>query len=171
MPEAADPAPGQNGAPPSAAPASGHPCRPAYVGAMPDWNAVDRPHVLAAISEYDRLGSREFLRRHGFSRAKTYMLWHRGEEYDAQPILGVAHLHATGRPVSPAEFAEGESSAAEVLRERGFDVVAQEEPAAPSPRKVAKSKTRRTAAPEAAVRVCPNCHMALPASGVCDFCD
>lgn len=127
--------------------------------------------MLTAIAECDRLGSKEFLRRHGFGRARTYMLWHRGEEYDAQPLLGVAHLHATGRPVISAEFADGEDGAAEVLRERGFDVVAQEEPTPPSPRRTAKPKARKTAAKAPAVKVCPTCHMALPASGVCDFCD
>lgn len=127
--------------------------------------------MLTAIAECDRLGSKEFLRRHGFGRARTYMLWHRGEEYDAQPLLGVAHLHATGRPVTSAEFADGEDGAAEVLRERGFDVVAQEEPTPPSPRRTAKPKARKTAAKAPAVKVCPTCHMALPASGVCDFCD
>jgi hypothetical protein len=138
---------------------------------MPDWNAVGRSHVLAAIAECDRLGSKEFLRRHGFGRARTYMLWHRGEEYDAQPILGVAYLHATGRPATSEELPDGESGAAEVLRDLGFDVVAQEEATPASPRKAAKPKPRKTAAKASAVKVCPTCHMALPASGVCDFCD
>lgn len=99
------------------------------------------------------------------------MLWHHGDEYDAQPILGAAHLHATGRPVTPAEFADGESGAAELLRERGFDVVAQEEPVAVSPRRTATPKARKTATTPPALKVCPSCHMALPASGVCDYCD
>ncbi|HET7327241.1 MAG TPA: hypothetical protein VFJ14_08130 [Nocardioidaceae bacterium] len=138
---------------------------------MPDWNDVDRSHVLTAIAECDRLGSKEFLRRHGFGRAKAYMLWHRGEEYDSKAILGVAYLHATGRPATSEQFPEGEDGAAELLRELGFDVVAQEEPAAPSPRKAARPKPRKTAAKEPVVKVCPRCHMALPASGVCDYCD
>jgi hypothetical protein len=141
---------------------------------MPDWNAVDRSHVLAAIAEYDRLGSREFLRRYGFGRAKSYMLWHRGAEYDSKAILGVAYLHATGRAATSEEFRGGENGAAEVLRGLGFDVVAQEEPVAPSPtktRKAVKPKTRKSPATAPPVKICPSCHMALPASGVCDYCD
>ena len=100
------------------------------------------------------------------------MLWHRGGEYDSKAILGVAYLHATGRPATSEEFSGGESGATKVLRELGFDVVAQEEPAPASSRKTAaKPKPRKTAAQEAAVKVCPRCHMALPASGVCDNCD
>jgi len=127
--------------------------------------------VLTAIAECDRLGSKEFVRRHGFGRAREYMLWHRGEEYDAQPILGVAYLHATGRPATSEELPDGESGAAEVLRGLGFDVVAQEEPVPTSSRKATPPKPRKTAPKEAAIKVCPTCHMALPASGVCDFCD
>ena len=138
---------------------------------MPDWNVVDRPHVLAAIAECDRLGSKEFLRRHGFGRARAYMLWHRGEEYDSKAILGVAYLHATGRPATSEEFSGGETGAAKVLRELGFDVVAQEEPVSTSSRRSALPKPRKTATKEPAIKVCPTCHMALPASGVCDFCD
>jgi hypothetical protein len=139
---------------------------------MPDWNVIDRSHVLAAIAECDRLGSKEFLRRHGFGRARTYMLWHRGEEYDSKAILGVAYLHATGRPATSEEFRGGESGAAKVLTELGFDVVAQEEPVTtPSRRTTVKPKPRKSPAQPPAVKVCPKCHMALPASGVCDYCD
>ena len=139
---------------------------------MPDWNLVTRAHVLAAIADYDRLGSREFLRRHGFGRARSYMLWHHGQEYDSLAILGVAYLHATGGALTPADFSAGEAGAAAVLRDLGFDVVAQEEPVAPTPRRTAPAKARRTApAASDSVKVCPTCHMALPASGVCDFCD
>jgi hypothetical protein len=99
------------------------------------------------------------------------MLWHNGQEYDSKAILGVAHLHATGRPATWDEFSGGERGAAKVLRERGFDVVAQEEPvASPRSRKTAASK-RKTAPAPTSVKVCPSCNMAVPASGVCDYCN
>src|SRR4051812_33876257 len=82
---------------------------------MPDWDLVTRPHVLAAMEEHDRLGSREFLRRYGFGRARSYVVWHRGQEYASKAVLGVAYLHATGKPATSEEFTEGEQGAAEVL--------------------------------------------------------
>lgn len=139
---------------------------------MPDWSLVKREDVLAAIADHDRLGSREFVRRYGFHRAKTHMLWHAGQEYDALPLLGAAHLHATGRAVTPADFEEGEAEAARVLKILGFDVVEQEQAVVTSTPRKAAPKPRRTATPAAAApKVCPTCHMALPASGICDFCD
>ncbi len=127
--------------------------------------------MLAAIAEYDRLGAREFLRRHGLGRARAYMLWQGGQEYDAQALLAAAYLYATGRPASPETFSEGEEAAARALELMGFDLVAQEQPVTPRRvRKTAPAKVRKAAPPPAA-KICPTCHMALPASGVCDFCD
>ena len=139
---------------------------------MPDWNLVSRSHVLAAMKEYDNLGSREFLRRYGFGRATAYTLWHRGQEYDARAILGVALLHATGTAARSGEFSGGRDGAAKVLTELGFDVVVDEEAlAAEKPRRAKPAKPKPAAVRDAAPKVCPTCHMALPASGVCDFCD
>lgn len=146
---------------------------------MPDWNLVDRSHVLAAIEECDRLGSREFLGRYRFGRSKAYTLWHAGQEYDSKAILGVAYLHATGRAATREEFRGGENGAAKVLVDLGFDVVVDEEAveredrqstATAKPAVAARTKARSAAA-EPAVRLCPSCHVAVPASGVCDFCD
>lgn len=137
---------------------------------MPDWNLMNRSHVLAAIAEHDRLGAKEFLRRYGFRQARADALWHGGQEYDSKAILGVAYLHATGRPATWDE-ARAEDSAATVLTELGFDVVAEEEPVASQrTRKPAPAKTRPTK-PERSVTFCPRCHLALPAHGLCDFCD
>ena len=140
---------------------------------MPDWNHVDRPHVLAAMEEYDRLGAKEFLRRHGFRRSASYTLWQRGQEYDAPAVLGAAYLRATGRPATWAEVRSDADDAAKLLNSLGFDVVAEEQPVAPkrSPRKAAASPTRKRAPEPPAVKLCPRCHVAVPASGVCDFCD
>jgi hypothetical protein len=137
---------------------------------MPDWNLVHRSHVLAAMDEHDRLGSREFLRRYGFRQARAYVVWHNGHEYASHAILGAAYLHATGRPATFDEFSGGEQGAAKVLIDLGFDVVAEEQPVAsrrtPSPKP--KSRPRKA---EPAVQVCPRCFTTLPATGVCDYCD
>ena len=139
---------------------------------MPDWNLVSRSHVFAAMKECDNLGSKEFLRRYGFGRAVAYTLWHQGQEYDSKAILGVAYLHATGIAARSDEFSGGKDGAAKVLTDLGFDVVVDEEAlAAEKPKRVRPAKPKPAVARDAKPKVCPTCHMALPASGVCDFCD
>ena len=139
---------------------------------MPDWNLVARQHVMAAMAEYDDLGSKEFLRRYGFRRSITYTLWQGGREYDSKAILGAAYFHATGRPATWDEFSGGEKGAAKVLGDMGFDLVASEEPVAPTrTRKAAPAKPRKAPVRETAPKLCPRCFVALPATGICDFCD
>ena len=160
---------------------------------MPDWTLVNRSHVLAAIDEYDRLGSREFLSRYSFGRSVAYTLWHGGQEYDSKGILGVAYLHASGRTVTRDELSDGASGGVRVLQGLGFDVVVDEEElereeaklaarslgatAATSRAPRAASAARKPKAPtrikpaEAVVKVCPTCYTALPATGICDYCD
>lgn len=165
---------------------------------MPDWTLVKRSHVMAAIAECDRLGSREFLNRYRFGRSTAYTLWHGGQEYDSKGILGVAYLHATGRTATRDELAGGASAGVRVLQGLGFDVVVDEEEVEREERKLATRKVPAPAttargtksAPTAAkakapakvkapvrskpappvVKVCPTCHMAIPATGVCDNC-
>ena len=138
---------------------------------MPAWSVVTRPHVLAALKEYDDLGDREFLRRYGFRRDVTATLWHGGREHDAKAVLGAAYFHATGTPALPAELADAEQQALAALTGLGFDGVVDEEAQAAKPRRPRTVKPRPAAARETAPKVCPTCHMALPASGICDFCD
>jgi hypothetical protein len=143
---------------------------------MPDWSLVSRAHVLAAMKEYDELGSREFLRRYGFGRSTAYTLWHRGQEYDPVATLGAAYFHATGAAARSdelsGELSGGKDGAAKVLSDLGFDVVVDEEAlAAEKPRRAKTVTAKPKAARNASPKVCPTCHMALPASGVCDFCD
>ena len=137
---------------------------------MPDWNVVHRSHVVAAMQEHDRLGSKEFQRRYGFGRARSHVVWYQGHEYAAMAILGVAYLHATGQPATSQAFSGGEQGAAKVLIDLGFDVVAEEE--AVTTRRSSKPKPkpspRKT---EPVVQVCPRCFTALPATGVSDYCD
>ena len=87
---------------------------------MPDWTLVNRSHVLAALAEHDRLGSREFLSRYSFGRSRAYTLWHNGQEYDSKAILGVAYLHATGTAATRDEFRGGLSGASAGLARVGF---------------------------------------------------
>jgi hypothetical protein len=164
---------------------------------MPDWTLLNRSHVLAAIAECDRLGSREFLSRYSFGRSRAYAMWHGGQEYDTKAILGVAYLRATGKAATRDEFRGGLSGAVRVLETLGFDVVVDEEeleqeerreqarpviataptgaasrPAskrAPAARKAAKPARVKPA--DAPVKVCPTCYTALPATGICDYCD
>jgi hypothetical protein len=139
---------------------------------MRDWSVVSRSHVLAAMNEWDDLGQREFLRRYGFGRAPAYSLWNRGQEYDPAAVLAVAYFHATGTVPRSDEPTGGSDGAARVLSGLGFDVVVDEEAlAAEKPRRAKTVRAKPKAARETAPKVCPTCHMALPASGVCDFCD
>lgn len=138
---------------------------------MPAWSVVTRPHVLAALKEYDDLGDREFLRRYGYRRDLTSTLWHDGKEHDAKAVLGVAYYHATGTPARPDELSDTEEGAVKVLTSLGFDVVVDEEALAKKPRRSRTVKPKPAAAREATPKVCPTCHIALPASGICDFCD
>ncbi len=175
---------------------------------MPDWNLVHRAHVLAALHEYDRLGSREFLSRYRFGRSTAYTLWHGGQEYDSKAVLGVAYLHATGRAATRDELSGSLGGGAKVLEGLGFDIAVDEEEAereerasraraakaptstgratgtgasrsaavgatarkAPA-RKTAEKKPSRIKPAEREVKICPTCYTALPATGVCDFCD
>lgn len=57
---------------------------------MPASSVVTRPHVLAAVKEYDDLGDREVVRRYGLRRDVTATLWHGGREHDARAVLAVA---------------------------------------------------------------------------------
>jgi hypothetical protein len=155
---------------------------------MPDWSLVGKQHVLAAIAECDRLGSRDFLQRYRFGRARASTVWHRGQEYDSKAILGVAYLHATGHAATADDFTRGEAGAVDLLQGLGFDVVVDEEAlaaesqprarkasAAAKPVRTARASTaakpRRTTKPEERVKICPTCFMALPATGICDNCD
>ena len=97
------------------------------LGQVSDWSRIDRSHVLAAIAQCDRLGSREFLSRYRFGRAKASTVWHDGQEYDSKAILGLALLHATGRAATNDDFSAGEGAAARLLMGMGFDVVVDEE--------------------------------------------
>jgi hypothetical protein len=85
---------------------------------------LTRAAVLAAIAEHDQLGRGEFLRRYGYGRAREYLLFFNGREYDSKAIAGVAHQF-TGlgaAPLSAAEFSGGRDTVKRTLERLGFVV-------------------------------------------------
>ena len=162
---------------------------------MSDWSLVNRSHVLAAIRHCDHLESRDFVARYGFRGVHGSTLWNQGGEYDAAAILGLAHLEATGRPVTKDELPGGHEGVAETLRELGFDVVVEDPPVvtarsrAAAPTRTAAPKAaagqapakklttakaapkKRVVKPEPVANICPRCYMAIPSTGICDNCD
>lgn len=158
---------------------------------MATFSSVTRQHVLAAIAEHDTRGAEGFLALYGFPPSGG-TLTHEGHAYDARAILGVAHRYATGRLATVEEF-HGELHAIGLLRKRGFDVTeppsahraaprttssratpSRSAPAgsarsAPRPR-APQTAARAAAARDAAPALCPTCSMALPTTGVCDYC-
>ena len=112
---------------------------------MPDWNLVTRAHVLAAIQECDRVGSRDFLQRYKFGRAGSSSLWHGGQEYDSNAILGVAYLRASGLAPTKDDFSGGQDGAAKVLLDLGFDVVVTEDDPVTATKPAARSAAKSAA--------------------------
>jgi hypothetical protein len=89
---------------------------------MPFPVVTDHSAVLAAISEYDRLGAEAFRKEHGFGKARGYFLDHEGTLYDSKAILGVAFSYQfAGRSVGSAEFSGG-IPVADALEGLGFSV-------------------------------------------------
>jgi 5-methylcytosine-specific restriction enzyme A len=84
---------------------------------------TDRNAVLAAISDYDRLGRDAFLERHRFGRARWWHVVHNGKQYDSKAIVGVAIGIQTGRALTTDDFSGGEGSVVRKLRSLGFTVL------------------------------------------------
>ncbi|MGH7735472.1 MAG: hypothetical protein ACREOE_17715 [Gemmatimonadales bacterium] len=87
------------------------------------WDPVQPSYVRQAVAEYDKLGQDEFLARHGFGRARAYLLILDGKSYDSKAILGVAYEIATGRPLTSHDFSGGAQGAAGVLQAMGFEIL------------------------------------------------
>ena len=84
---------------------------------------ITREAVIAAIAEYDRLGQDAFLAKHGFDRARSYLLIHAGKAYDSKAIVGVAHGFLPGeQTLAASEFSGGEATVGRLLRGLGFTV-------------------------------------------------
>jgi len=83
---------------------------------------TSRDAVLKAIEEYDDLGRDDFLKKHGFGEARSYVLVHEEREYDSKAIAGVACKYQFGSPLSAAEFSGGQATVQKKLQSLGFVV-------------------------------------------------
>ena len=150
-------------------------------------NSIDRDHVLTAIETWDAAGGANYMLVRG--GVSTHVLLHRGREYDAAAIAGIAHGLATGRTLTPADIPGGSAGASKALTRLGFDIRDDSPPServpgtragtprtrSTSTRSTARStgtpRPTRVAATDKPVTLCPRCFIAVPATGICDNCD
>lgn len=59
---------------------------------------TDRAAVNWAISEFDRLGRKAFLKRYGYGEARQYFVVVNGSLYDSKAIFGAAYERQYGLP-------------------------------------------------------------------------
>ncbi len=115
----------------------------------PDFSRVESTDVLLALTEYDELGSEEFLDVYGFKPARNYLLVHEGRTYDSKAILGVAYGYATGTAAKSDEFSGDIEGAVKWLEALGFEIEATI-PTEPRDASEVGSSAARTAWAEAA---------------------
>ena len=149
-------------------------------------NSIDRDHVLTAMETWDAAGGANYMLVRG--GVSTHVLLHRGREYDAAAIAGIAHGLATGRTLTPADIPGGSEGASKALTRLGFDIRDDSPPRASTARvpgsrtstprasrtpsaRAAPTRSPRVAASDRPVTLCPRCFIALPATGICDQCD
>jgi len=148
-------------------------------------NSIDRDHVLTAMETWDAAGGANYMLVRG--GVSTHVLLHRGKEYDAAAIAGIAHGLATGRTLTPADIPGGSAGAGKALSRLGFDIrddspATERVPGTRARSSVPRTRTSstrstgtprptRVAASDRPVNLCPRCYIALPATGICDQCD
>lgn len=150
-------------------------------------NSIDRDHVLTAMETWDAAGGANYMLVRG--GVSTHVLLHRGREYDAAAIAGIAHGLATGRTLTPADIPGGSAGASKALTRLGFTIRDDSPPServpgtrtrsprttssgTPAPRRSTTTpRPARVAATDRPVNLCPRCFIALPATGICDTCD
>ena len=149
-------------------------------------NSIDRDHVLTAMETWDAAGGANYMLVRG--GASTHVLLHRGREYDAAAIAGIAHGLATGRTLTPADIPGGSAGAGKALTRLGFDIRDDSPPGIGTPRtpgsrastprvpratsaRSTSTRSPRVAASDRPDKLCPRCFIALPATGICDQCD
>lgn len=151
-------------------------------------NSIDRDHVLTAMDTWDAAGGANYMLVRG--GVSTHVLLHRGREYDAAAIAGIAHGLATGRTLTPADVPGGSAGASKALTRLGFEVRDDSPPStrvpgtrARTPRastssspststpRTTTTRPKRVAEVDRPVNLCPTCFIALPATGICDQCD
>jgi len=85
---------------------------------------IERPAILEAIAEFDRLGREAFLQAHGFRPSARFHLRHERRLYDSKAILGVAYGYQHRVPaLRPAEFSGGAATAERIFTRAGFAVL------------------------------------------------
>jgi hypothetical protein len=89
---------------------------PIVAQTLPDASGPTRDGVLKAIAEYDQVGQKAFLERHGYWKAKEYVLVYKGKRYDSKAIYGVA------RGWRAQDFSGGDLTVRRWLEELGFRV-------------------------------------------------
>lgn len=89
---------------------------------MSNYKVTDRNAVLSALSEHDRIGRIQFLKKYGFGGAKEYVLIESGMQYDSKAIYGAAHYYQHGTPLLSNEFNGGINQVVTPLRDLGFVV-------------------------------------------------
>lgn len=77
---------------------------------------------------------------------------------------------AASRPVRAPSGSGSPATRARSTKARSTDGSSGDAPTA-TKSAASRPQTRKTAAAAPAPKICPTCNMALPASGVCDFCD
>jgi hypothetical protein len=149
-------------------------------------NSIDRDHVLTAMETWDAAGGANYMLVRG--GVSTHVLLHRGREYDAAAIAGIAHGLATGRTLTPADIPGGSEGASKALTRLGFDIRDDSPPRASTARvpgsrtstprasrtpsaRAAPTRSPRVAASDRPVTLCSRCFIELPATGICDQCD
>ena len=80
--------------------------------------------VERALAEFDRLDRDAFLAKHGFGKARGYVLMRDGRRYDSKAIVGVAHGYDRPDlgPLRSQDFTGGEATVARLLESLGFEV-------------------------------------------------
>ena len=78
--------------------------------------------VERAVAEFDRLDRDAFLAKHGFGKARGYLLIRRGRRYDSKAIVGVAHGYDCPNlgPLLSQGFTGGEATVVRLLESLGF---------------------------------------------------
>ena len=150
-------------------------------------NSIDRDHVLTAMETWDAAGGANYMLVRG--GVSTHVVVHRGREYDAAAIAGIAHGLATGRTLTSADIPGGSAGASKALTRLGFEIRDDSPPTerVPGTRSSTRSSTPRTrstagrntgtprptrvAASDKPDTLCPRCFIAVPATGICDNCD
>lgn len=89
---------------------------------MAELRNIDRVAVMKALAEYDRLGSKKFLDKHGYKPATKYHILHAGRLYPSKAIIGVASGIASGVP-QENDFSGGLHRVVRKLKSLGFEVV------------------------------------------------